>query len=180
MRKRKTFLGMIVFLAILLLGVGYASISDITLDLNGSTASIKANADFIVEYDTAHTVGKSTTDTIAWAASDNRAVVTGVYNSTSSATMTVNLDADHTSAYAIFKVDNKSSELGATLTPSVTQITGTNTQYFNDITTAYYTDANCTTALSGTLAHGQSAYLKVTVSLKKNPIDDISSASFNV
>ena len=180
MRKRKTFIVMIILLAILVLGVGYAAVSNITLNLNG-TANIKANADFSVVYDTSHTVGKSTNDTVAWAENNNQPVVAGAYTNTSTATMTVYLDSTHSSAYAIYKVDNNSSELGATLSTSITQISGGNAQYFNDVTAAYYTDANCTTALgNSTLAHGQSAYLKVTVSLKKSPVSDITGATFSV
>ena len=180
MRKRKTFIVMIILLAILVLGVGYAAVSNITLNLNG-TANIKANADFSVVYDTSHTVGKSTNDTVAWAENNNQPVVAGAYTNTSTATMTVYLDSTHSSAYAIYKVDNNSSELGATLSTSITQISGASAQYFNDVTAAYYTDSNCTTALgNSTLAHGQSAYLKVTVSLKKSPVSDITGATFSV
>ena len=180
MKKRKTFLGMAIFIAILVLGVGYAAVSNITLNLTG-TGNIKANADFSVVYDTSHTVGKSTNDTVEWATSDNRAVVAGAYTSTTAATMTVYLDATHTSAYAIYKVDNDSAELSATLAANVTQISGTNAEYFNNITAVYYTDANCTTELGNNkLAHGNSAYLKVTVSLAKTPVNDISGATFSV
>ena len=180
MKKRKTFLGMIIFLSILVLGIGYAAVSDITLNFTG-TANIKANADFSVVYDTAHTVGLSTNDTVAWATSDNRAVVAGAYTDTANATMTVYLDATHTSAYAIYKVNNTSSELGATLSAVVTQISGTNSQYFNDVTAVYYSDAACTSELgNNVVAHGSSAYLKVTVSLKKTPITDITGATFSI
>ena len=180
MKKRKTFLGMAIFIAILVLGVGYAAVSNVTLNLNG-TANIKANADFTVEYDTTHTVGKSTNDTVEWATGNNQAVVAGAYTNATTATMTVYLDASHTSAYAIYKVDNKSAELSATLAANVTQISGTNADYFNDVTAVYYTDAACTTELgSNKLAHGNSAYLKVTVSLKKTPVSDISGATFSV
>ena len=179
MKKRRTFTIMAILIAVLVLGVGYAAISNITLNLNG-TANIKANADFSVVYDTTHTVGKSTNDTVLWAENNNQPVVAGAYTNTTTATMTVYLDSSHSSAYAIYKVDNNSSELGATLSASVTQISGNNAQYFDNITAAYYSDANCTTALSGALAHGQTAYLKVTVSLAKSPINDVSGATFSV
>ena len=180
MKKRKTFLGMAIFIAILVLGVGYAAVSNITLNLTG-TGNIKANADFSVVYDTSHIVGKSTSDTVEWTSGNNNPVVAGAYTNTTNATMTVYLDANHTSAYAIYKVDNNSSELGATLAASVTQISGTNATYFDDVTAVYYTDASCTTPLgNNVLAHGQSAYLKVTVSLKKSPVSDISGATYSV
>ena len=180
MRKKKTFIGMVILIAILVLGVGYAAVSNITLNLTGS-ANIKANADFSVVYDTTHTVVTSTNDTVEWATSDNRAVVAGSYTDTTNATMTVYLDSTHKTAYAIYKVDNNSTELAATLAANVTQIGSPNNAYFDTITAVYYTDANCTQALgNNALAHGQSAYLKVTVGYSHSPITDVTSASFSV
>ena len=180
MKKRKTFIAMVIVIAILLLGIGYAAVSNVTLNLTG-TANIKANADFAVEYDTSHTVVVDPNDTVEWAQNDNRAVVAGSYQSTTAAIMTVYLDSSNTAATAIYKVDNNSTELGATLAASITQISGANAEYFSNITAVYYTDANCTQALgNNTLAAGDSAYLKVTVGLAKSPINDITSASFSV
>ena len=45
MKKRKTFIAMALVIAVLVLGVGYAAISNITLNVNG-TANVTANADF--------------------------------------------------------------------------------------------------------------------------------------
>lgn len=180
MQKRRTFTVMAILLAVLVLGIGYAAVSSVTLDLNG-TANIKANADFTVEYDTNHTVGKSSTDTIT-VGSDTHAVVEGAYTSTSVATMTVWLDNTHREVSAIYKIDNKSSELSASLAATITSITGTNETYFDPIEATYYSDAACTQALGtgDVVEHGQSAYLKVTVRLAKSPLDDITGATFKV
>jgi len=180
-KKRKTFIAMVIVIAILLLGIGYAAVSNVTLNLTG-TANIKANADFSVEYDTTHTVVVTpSSTTIEWAENDNRAVSAGSYQDATTAIMTVYLDSSNTTATAVYKVDNKSTELGATLSAAVTQISGANAQYFSNITAVYYTDANCTTALGdNVVAHGGSAYLKVTVGLAKSPVSDITSASFSV
>ena len=173
MQKRKTFTVMVILLAILVLGVGYATVSQVTLTLNG-TANIKANADFTVVYDTSHTPTYSTLVT------PTEASVAGAYTSTSVATMTFTLDAKNPEVYAIYKIDNNSSELAASLAAAVTQVSGDNAAYFDTITAAYYTDAACTTALSGNLAHGASAYLKVTVGLAKSPVTDKTGATFTV
>ena len=161
MKRRKTFTVMAILIAVLVLGVGYATISNITLNLNGN-ATVIADADFVVVYDTAHTVGRSTTDQIT----DNSTtydVVTGAYQSTTLATMNVTLNKTHTSASACYKIDNNSTTLAANLSANVTQVGSPNTAYFGTITTAFYSDSACETALSGSLAAQDSAYMKVTV-----------------
>ena len=181
MQKRRTFTVMAILLAVLVLGVGYAVVTNVTLDLNG-TANINANFDFTVEYDTAHSVVVNPTGvTTLTDGTTTHPFVQGAYSSKSLATMTVWLDKDHTTAYAIYKVDNKSTGLGAKLTTTVTNFTGTGATYLSEPTAEYFTDAACTDALgSDTLPHGQSAYLKVTVELAKAPINDVTGATFAV
>jgi hypothetical protein len=126
MRKRKTFIGMFIIIAILILGVGYAAINGIELFVNG-TANVKANADFTVEYDTEHTVALSTTEKVEWTSGDV-AVVSGEYTDSTSATMTVYLDSTHRNASAVYKIVNKSQELKATVDANVSsEISGNNT-----------------------------------------------------
>jgi hypothetical protein len=176
---------MIILIAVLILGVGYAAVSSTNLTLNG-TANVKANADFTVVYDTTHTVAVSNTGTGS-TFDDNgvtRTVVTGAYTSTSVATMTVWLDNTHRSASAVYKIDNNSSELGASLTATITNVdeSGQNESYFEPVEAIYYSDANCTTALSDgdVVDAGDSVYLKVTVELARTPLDDITGATFTV
>lgn len=179
MQRRRTFTVMAILLAVLILGVGYATVANVTLNLTG-TGNIKANADFSVEYDTTHTVVKNTNDTITDGA-NTHPVVAGAYTDTANATMTVWFDNDHREAYAIYKVDNKSSELSARLRANVTQVGSQYDAYFTDVTATYYTDANCATALgTDELTAGASAYLKVEISLEKSPLDDITGATFSV
>ena len=185
MQKRRTFTVMAILIAVLILGVGYAAISSTSLNLNG-TANVKANADFTVEYDTSHTVVVSNTGTGSTFDDEGttRTVVTGAYTSTSVATMTVWLDNTHREASAIYKIDNKSSELGASLAATVTNVdaNGQNEAYFDPVVATYYSDAACTTALtSGDIVDaGDTVYLKVTVKLAKSPLDDITGATFTV
>ncbi len=185
MQKRRTFTVMAILIAVLILGIGYAAVTATNLTLNG-TANVKANADFTVVYDTAHTVVTSNTGT-GTTFDDNgttRTVVTGAYTSTSVATMTVWLDNTHREATAIYKIDNNSSELGASLAATITNVDdgGTYEEYFDPVEATYYSDASCTTALSSSdiVNHGSSAYLKVTVRLAKTPLDDIAGATFTV
>ena len=121
MQRRRTFTVMAILIAVLVLGIGYAVVSNVTLNLNGS-ANVNANFDFTVVYDTAYTPVVSPTGNTTM--SDNTTTHPYVTASatTSTATMTVWLDKDHTSAYAIFKIDNTSSLMGATLTSQVTNV----------------------------------------------------------
>ena len=179
MKRRKTFTVMAILIAVLVLGVGYAAIADITLNLNGN-ATIIADADFSVVFDTTHTVGRSTTDTIS-ANSTSFDVVNGGYTSTSAATMTVTLNKDHNSASACYKIKNNSTALAASLTPNVTQVGSPNTAFFGTITTGLYSDSGCTTPFSGNLAPQGDVYLQVTVPKgSTEPANDVVNAAFSV
>ncbi len=179
MRKKRTFTVMAILLAVLILGVGYAAIDDIPLLLNGN-ANILANADFSVEYDTEYLPAISSTDTVT-DGTNIHDVIDAEVTDTDTATMTVWLDNTHRSAYAIFKVVNKSSDLSASLDVDVTTpISGGAATYFGDITTEFFTDDTCTTPLAGNLAHGAAAYLKVTVPLAKSPLNDVTNGTFVV
>ena len=185
MQKRRTFTVMAILIAVLILGIGYAAISATNITLNG-TANVKANADFTVVYDTTHTVAVSNTGTGSTFDDEGttRTVVTGAYTSTSVATMTVWLDNTHRQATAIYKIDNNSSELSASLAATVTDVdaNGLNEEFFLPVEATYYSDASCTTPLvSGdVVTAGNSAYLKVVVELAKTPLDDIAGATFTV
>lgn len=183
MRKKKTFMGMAIVIAILILGVGYAAIEGVDLFVNG-TANVSANADFSVEFDTSHTVVLSTTDQIKWIVEENPTdvnVVTGAYSDATNATMTVYLDSAHRSANAIYKIQNKSQELKSTVKSTVSGLTPENEAFINVVTTLYSDDA-CTQVLPENyeIAPGDAVYLKVEASLKKLPADDISGATFKV
>lgn len=180
MNQRKTYIVMIILIAVLILGVGYAAISNITLNLNG-TANIVADSNFSVEYDTNHTVGLNPSSGTVTMNGNNYAPVAGSYTNAITATMTAYLDSNHTSVSACFKIDNKSDSLAASITPSITPIASPNDAYFGTITTGLYSDSNCSTAFTGNLAAGSSVYLKVTVPKgNANPTADVTGASFNI
>ena len=184
MQRRRTFTVMAILLAVLILGVGYATVTNVTLNLNGN-ANVNANFDFTVVYDTNHTpvvspTGNTTTTTTP---AQTHPYVTAAYTDASNATMTVWFDKNQTEAYAIYKVDNKSSQLGAELSTVVTpvQVGGVDSSYFDTVVAGYYTDATCTNALgNNTVEHGNSVYLKVEVRLVKAPVQDITSGTFTV
>ena len=178
--KKRTFTIMAIIIAVLVLGIGYAAIADIPLTITGS-ANLLADSDFSVEFDTTHTVLVDPSSATVTMNSVQHAVVAGAYTDKDDATMTVYLDKDHASGSACYKIDNKSTALSATITPSVTQISSPNNAYFGTITTALYSDANCTTSFSGNVAAGSSVYLKVTVPKgSTEPAQDVTNAAFTV
>ena len=180
MKKRRTFIVMAILLAVLVLGVGYAAISNITLYLTG-TANIVADADFNVIYDTSHTVGLAADSGNVTLGGNSYAPVAGAYTDTTHATMTVYLDKNHTSVSACYKINNTSTSLAATITPTITQIASPNDAYFGTITTGLYSDSNCSTTLSGNVAASSSAYIKVTVPKgSAEPATDVTGASFSI
>lgn len=168
MKKRKTFIGMALVLAILILGVGYAAINTVNLTING-TANVTANADFKVAFDQNHEI----------AVDGGIDGANAAYTGELSGTMTVSLDSTHTTQSAIYKINNNSTELSATLVANVTNDDETLNKYVT-VTTELFTDAQCVQTLNGTVAKGTSAYLKVTATLKNNPSQDIKDKTFTV
>ena len=168
MKKRKTFIGMALVLAILILGVGYAAINTVNLNING-TANVTANADFKVVFDEEDAIE------VTGGASGATAKYTGELT----ATMTVSLDSTNKTQSAVYKIDNNSSELSATLVANVTNEDATLNKYVT-VETQLYADENCAQALNGPVAKDESAYLKVTATLVNNPAQDVLGKTFTV
>ncbi len=183
MKRKRTFTVMAILLAVLVLGIGYAAVSSVTLNLSG-TANISSNFDFDVKYDSSTAISYSTTDTTtdSQQPAETHPVVTGQYSGDHDATMTVWLDKDHTEAYAVYKVKNTSDKINAVLSTSVSPVGETGkSEYFTEPTAEYFTDSACTDALgSAELPHGQSAYLKVTIGLAKLPLNDVTGGTFSI
>ena len=179
MQKRKTFTVMAILLAVLVLGVGYALIADVDLSLTG-TANIMANSDFSVVYDTNYTPAVSSVGTVT-DGTNTETIVDGTVTDEDEATITVWLDSTTRSAYAIYKIDNESEDLAASLAATVTTpMSGSGSSYFDDPVIEFYTTDACTTQLSGNVEPGESAYMKVTVSLVRSPLNDIVGETFTV
>lgn len=181
MKSKKTLMILGVIIAVLVLGIGYATISNINLTINGKANAVVSDSDFVVQFDTTHTVGLSTEETVTYN-SESKAVVAGSYTNTTTATMTVYLDSDHKSASATYKIDNKSEELSATLESTVTGVTGTYADYFTVTKTWVDSSGAEVTFTEGEtkLAKGESIYLKVTVTLNKLATVDITDQAFSV
>ena len=161
MKSKKTILGIVLLIAILLLGIGYAAITDVTLNING-TADATANTDnFIVKFTSAT---KGTNCTLAEVSSSDPNGRT--------ATMNVSgLQTAGDTATATFVVTNESLDLKAALAVTTQTMGGTNPDYFD----VKATIADNTTSVdpSGTRT------VTVTVTLKETIIAD-KTATINV
>lgn len=148
MHKKKTFVGVFLMLAILVLGVGYAAISNITLNITGSATASPDDKNFSVKFnDTAITVSDANKVT---------AKKTDDLNATLEVT---GLTAKGDTATATYTIENASADLSASLASPV--ITNSNTEYFK--VTTDLADATVIT-------HGKTTTVTVTVELIKTPI----------
>lgn len=170
MKNKKTFMGLAVLIAVLMLGIGYAAVTAIPLSISGTASSAANDDNFTVEFTAA-------------APKENNAFVvadqTKVNADATSATMTVEgLTAKGDKAVATFTVENKSADLSALINNIEAELT-------EGATTAAET-ANFkieTTLVGGTtIKAGESATFEVSVQLLKTPIldTDASTATISV
>ena len=148
-RANNKVVGGILLLAIILVAVGYAAITNVTLNINGTAKSGANQSNFVVEFiGTPTTGGKGTT--------------TATINESKKTEGTVEvtgLTEKGDTATATFTIKNKSDDLSADLTA---EATSSNEKYFETICTVENT----------TLKAGEETTLTVTVKLLKTPIDE--------
>lgn len=162
MNKKRTILGGAILVAVLMLGIGYAAIDAITLNISG-TATANENADnFVVKFDNA------TDKTTATAG------VTAKVTADKTATMDVTgLTAKGDEATATFTIVNESEDLSAQLAvnATATKITNDTDGYFS--VSAVVNNPTLLTAKGSTTA-------TVTVTLNKTPVDGAKTGTINV
>lgn len=150
-RKSPLYIGMFVFLAVLMLGIGYAAISD-NLNINGDILASPSDENFNVKFDP--TVEPTTTK------SRETATVTATVASDLVAKIDVKgLTTTHDTITATYTIKNESAELGASL--GVGNIVNSNSDYFE--VTANLAD--------NTIAADASTTVTVTVKLIKTPVE---------
>lgn len=146
MKKRVGILGILI--AILVLGIGYAAISDIVLKVNGTGTITAADTNFDVKFTgTPTTSGDGTITATIESDLQARLTVTGLTKKDEEAT-------------AVYTILNNSPELTASLVASLKE--NTNTEYF-DVT---YTLGN------SSVTAGNTTTLTVKVKAKETPITD--------
>lgn len=158
MNKNSTkVVGLVLIIAVLLVAIGYAAITSVTLNING-TANATTNKDnFVVRFTGTPEVSDADKVTATLSETDQL-----------KATMNVErLTAKGDIVTATYTIENASPDLSAALT-AVTS--NTNTEYFD----VSYDIAK------GTIAHGETTTITVTVELKKTPIKDNVSSDIGV
>jgi len=155
MKKKNTYVGLVILLAVLMLGIGYAAMSNITLNIGGAAGANVEDENFKVKFTgTPQTSGDNITATI-----------TDDHN----ATINVSLVAKGDKATATYTILNDSADLSAKV--AVPTITNSNTDYFT-VTTDMVAEE--------TLIAGNSTTVTVTVELVKTPIDQDENANISI
>ena len=147
MKNRKKMITTALIVLVLLLGVGYATVSSVNLNINGSAKA--GSKELQVFYDGTNS-GTSDKVTAISSPVNTRAATFTVENMTLNETVTMT-----------FQVKNYETDVNATLAaPSVTQ--NTNEEYFQVTTSCDKTTLNA----------GETATITVNVTLTKTPVSE--------
>lgn len=158
MKNKKVFIGVFLVLAVLTLGIGYAAISDITLNINGTASAKPSDDNFKVLF---------TDDPITVS---DAAKVTATKTDDLNATIAVkDLTAKGDKVTATYTMKNDSPDLSASI--ALPTITNSNEEYFN-VTTDWQA--------AKTVASGDTVTVTVTVELVKTPVADTQEANVNL
>ena len=150
MKRRKVMSVLILLIAVVALGIGYA-LTTVNLEVTGDVTAKASDDDFEVKF----VNSVNNTDP-----SDNL-VVTDISYTDDVATFEATLDSTHTTASATYTIKNASDELKADLKKTTETITGDTTYFTTNVT---FTDT--------VLNAGAETTLTVTVTLNKTPIAD--------
>lgn len=149
-KSTKILTAVVVFLAVVLVAVGYAAITSVNLKISGSAKAEGQQTNFSVEFTGTPTTGGDGTTTATLSTTDKK-----------EATMNVTgLTAKGEKATATFTVKNTSADLSANLAATATN---DNETYFK----VTYSIANPTT-----IAKDGTTTITVTVELLKTPIQE--------
>ena len=149
MRNTNRIVGGVVLLAVILVAIAYAAITNVTLNINGTSKSQANQTNFVVQF-----VGEPTTG--------GKGTTTATINTAQRTEGTINVEgltAKGDTATATFTVQNSSQDLSADLTAKATS---SNEDYF---------EVRCKID-DTTLKAGATTELTVTVELLKTPIDE--------
>ena len=172
MRNRKKMLVLAIVALVLVLGVGYAVVSQVTLTITGTAAT--KTQDLKVVYDGVNS-GTTNGDT-------NKVTAISSPDDSIAATFTLTDMVLNTPAELEFEIENKEDDVNATL--SLPTITQNSKSGFFSISFAYKDSArsgsgtySAWTSGTKTLAHGAKATVKVIVTLTNTPIQETDSST---
>ena len=175
MKNKKMIIAVVIIAIVLLLGVAYAAISNITLNITGSASGTANQSNF-----SAIGFCKSTTDkTLATSSAQisytatttppHGATITATATNATTATVTVSgLTTEGDTASIDLYVANNNADLNAKVKPAITN---------NDTTNFTVTISPSTET---TITHGTAQKYTVTVKLNKTAIDNISGKTFTI
>ena len=151
-----------ILIAIVVLGVGYAVISNVTLNVNGSQATVNADqSNFAVKYDAE--------STFSYSGNPTGSTVTLTRTDDTNATFTIEgLTKEGDSVTITYPIINESETLRASL--AAPSVTNDNTEYFSVTTTA-------PTAGTELAANGGTTNLVLVVTVIKTPVADDETAN---
>ena len=150
MKRRKVMSVLLLLIAVVTLGIGYA-LTTKNLKLEGTVTAKANDDDFVVKF----VASENKTDP------SNNTVVTDISYTDLVATFKATLDSEHKTAEAVYTIKNASPELKADLKKTAETISG-DTDYFT--TNVTFTDT--------VLDAGAETTLTVKVELNKVPIAD--------
>ena len=176
MKKKRTYTVLAIIIAVLALGIGYAAATS-TLTVHGNST---ITSDFVLDVNFVDTITKSSSATFTSESATVNAIDASIVDELN-VNVTFNFNKDNKDLYVVIPVKNNSEELDATVAVgTITQISGGNAGYFNDVTATLYSDSGCSSAFSGTLAKGATAYLKVEQSVKNIPANKVTAQAWSV
>ncbi len=163
MKSKKGLIGLIVVIAVLVLGIGYAVISSVNLTVTGTASAAERDLDVVISAATpteAPTIGAVSNPV------DKNATftVTGLTNTTDSRTIT----------YTVSNRDEVAADVYLESASNIVFATAANEAYY-DVTTSITGSANKITVPAG----GTNTFT-VTVKLKKVPTESANSSSGNI
>ena len=157
MKKRRNMYVLAIAALVLVLGVGYAVVSSVTLSINGEASA--ATQTLKVVYDGVNT--NSGANVTAQTAADN----------STTASFTVANMVLNTDEYAEFEIKNKETDVNASI--AVPTVTNSNSEHFQ--VTVYY--GNSVWSAAQTLNAQATAKVKVVVRLIKTPVLEADSST---
>ena len=160
MSKNSTkVVGLVLLIAVLLVAIGYAAITTVSLNINGTANATAEQKNFSVIFSGTPEVSDPEKVTATLNEADAKKI---------SATMNVEgLSAKGDTVTATYTIENTSADLSAVLSATTTN---TNTEYFTVTQNI----------AKGTIGHGEKTTITVTVELIKTPIEAGQEATIGV
>lgn len=162
MNKQKKLIFVIILLAILLIGIGYAALSNVTLTVNGTASATSSDENFKVYF-----TGENTKTSSEAPSTNVEVTVTA-----QATTATVNfsgLTKKGDEEYAILEIENASNDVDAKSVNVAVNSTGSTT-ILN--ASAIMCDASGNAITDYAVASGNKTYVKVSASLLQTPTAD--------